>query len=205
MNLNIIFEDSDIIVVDKPAGLLSVPGRGEDKQDSVEWRVKQVYAGAMAAHRLDMATSGVLLLAKHKDAERYFKQCFAERKTEKMYQAICHGSIAQASGEIELPLRCDWERRPRQMVCYEHGKAALTRYEVLSRQADNTRVALYPITGRSHQLRVHLAEIGHPIIGDNLYSYPQDAQLPRLLLHACMLSVCDRKGKSRRFYAPVPF
>lgn len=203
--MQIIFEDADIIVVNKPAGLLSVPGRGEDKQDSVEWRIKQQYAGAMAAHRLDMATSGVLLLAKHKDAERYFKQCFANRNTEKTYQAICHGNITEKTGEITLPLRCDWENRPRQMVCYEHGKTALTRYKVLSYEKTQTRVALYPFTGRSHQLRVHLAEIGHPIVGDNLYSYPEDKTLPRLLLHAHMLKIEDRKGKLRCFYAPVPF
>lgn len=203
--MDIIFEDADIVVVNKPAGLLSVPGRGEDKQDSVEWRIKQIHPGAMAAHRLDMATSGVLLVAKHKDAERYYKQCFAQRQTEKTYQALCHGRIAAASGEIDLPLRCDWERRPRQMVCYEQGKTALTRYEVLAYESGNSRVALFPFTGRSHQLRVHLAAIGHPIIGDNLYSYPQDADLPRLLLHAQALAITDRHGKARRFYAPVPF
>ncbi|SUO97430.1 pseudouridine synthase [Suttonella indologenes] len=203
--MDIIFEDADIVVVNKPAGLLSVPGRGADKQDSVEWRIKQQYPGAMAAHRLDMATSGVLLVAKHKDAERYYKQCFAQRETEKTYQALCHGHIAASRGEIDFPLRCDWERRPRQMVCYEQGKSALTRYKVLNYEGESTRVALYPFTGRSHQLRVHLAEIGHPIIGDNLYSYPQDAQLPRLLLHAQQLSITDRKGRQRHFYAPLPF
>ncbi len=203
--MKIVFEDKNIIVVNKPAGLLSVPGRGIEKLDSVETRIKAQYAGAVAVHRLDMATSGIMLLAKHKAAERHYKSCFEQRKSEKVYQAICHGILADKKGEIDLPLRCDWDNRPRQMVCYTHGKHALTRYEVLEEMENRTRIALYPVTGRSHQLRVHLASIGHPIIGDKLYSYPEDKNLPRLLLHAQSLSLPTPENQWQTFEVATPF
>ncbi|SUO93570.1 pseudouridine synthase [Suttonella ornithocola] len=203
--MNIVFENGDIIVVDKPAGLLSVPGRGEDKQDSVETRIKNVYPGAVAVHRLDMATSGIMLLAKHKAAERHYKSCFEKRQTEKHYYAIVHGQPYPASGEIHLPLRCDWENRPRQMVCFTHGKPAQTLYQTIETTQQRTRLKLIPITGRSHQLRVHLAEIGHPIIGDNLYAYEADYDEPRLLLHAHFLQLPNLQGERMQFISPVPF
>lgn len=200
-----LFENNHIIVINKPANLLSVPGRGAEKQDSVETRIRAICPGAAAVHRLDMATSGIIIIAKHKDAERHYKRCFENRQTDKTYHAICHGSIEPDTGKIEYPLRCDWERRPRQMVCYEHGKPAQTLYRVLDREKNTTRVELTPITGRSHQLRVHLAEIGHPIIGDNLYAYPEDHDYPRLLLHATRLNVPAMEGETHHFFSPVPF
>lgn len=222
MSLNILFENRDIFVIDKPAGLLSVPGRSEDKYDSAETRARGLCAGAAAVHRLDMATSGVLLIAKHKDAERFYKRAFENRDTAKIYRAIVHGCPAPPNGRIALPLRCDWPNRPRQIVCHEHGKPACTDYALdaglnaaVLIAADSrwtalsgkslSRLTLTPITGRSHQLRVHLASIGCPIVGDNLYAPPDDCLLPRLLLHAESLTVPMPDGSRQTFLSPVPF
>lgn len=205
MDLPVVYQDEDVIAVDKPAGLLSVPGRGAEKRDSVEWRIKQEYCGAAAVHRLDMSTSGIMLIAKHKDAERYYKTAFEQRRVKKGYVAICHGLIAEDEGEMNAPLIGDWVNRPKQKVCYETGKAALTRFCVLSRQCDQTRVALFPHTGRSHQLRVHLADKGHPIVGDNLYGDAADCLLPRLLLHAEWLLFTRRDGVPIKLSTKIPF
>lgn len=206
LNLEIIYEDHEIVVINKPAGMLSVSGRGEEKLDSVEYRVKQVYPQAMAVHRLDMATSGVLIIAKHKQAERFYKQAFAERRVRKSYQAICHGLPEARSGKLTYPLICDWPNRPRQKVCYETGKASLTYYRVLSTEAGKTsRVHLIPHTGRSHQLRLHLATLGNPIVGDGFYAYTEDAHLPRLLLHACRVKITNWQSKKLVFTSPCPF
>lgn len=203
--MQILFEDQNIIAVNKPAGLLSVPGRGIEKIDSVEHRIRQKYPSAMAVHRLDMATSGVLLLSKHKEAERYFKNCFATRQTQKTYQALCRGQFENQTGSIDLPLRCDWENRPKQMVCHEHGKPSLTHYQVLTQYQNHARLELTPITGRSHQLRVHLSAIHHPIIGDTFYGIDEDKNKPRLLLHAERLIIPNLDGNPLELYAPTPF
>lgn len=185
---DLIYADSDILVVNKAPGLLSVPGRGPDKQDCLIHRVQAVYPDALAVHRLDMATSGLLLLARGAPMHRQLSMLFQERQVAKRYIAVVTGQLATETGEINLPLICDWPNRPRQMVSFEIGKPSLTRYRLLGFDAlsNSSRVELEPITGRSHQLRVHMAALGHPILGDDLYGSASSA--PRLLLHATMLS-----------------
>lgn len=193
--LDIVHMDEHLIVLNKPTGLLSVPGRGDDVQDSLELRVRAEYPNALLIHRLDMDTSGIMIMARNKDTQRNLGLQFEQRKTQKTYTARVWGHIQNETDRIDLPLRCDWDRRPLQMVCYEHGKPAQTDYKVIGRDIDEngaktTRVELSPITGRSHQLRVHMAQIGHPIVGDCFYA-PEEAFsfAPRLLLHAQELTV----------------
>ncbi|WP_397532963.1 RluA family pseudouridine synthase [Roseateles sp.] len=185
-----VYVDERLIVVDKPADLLTVPGRGEDKQDCAIHRVQQRFNDALIVHRLDMATSGLLLLARGAEMQRSLSIAFAQRRVAKRYTAVLAGCLAEACGEVDLPLMPDWPNRPRQKVDLAHGKPSLTRWQVLARdeQAQSTRVALEPVTGRSHQLRLHMQAIGHPILGDPLYASPaQCALAPRLLLHASWL------------------
>ena len=184
----LIYEDSALLVVSKAPGLLSVPGRGPDKQDCLIHRVQAVYPEALSVHRLDMGTSGLLVVARGAAMHRELSMLFQERKVAKRYIAIVDGRLQANTGEISLPLICDWPNRPRQKVDHEIGNASLTRYRLLNYDArtNSSRVELEPITGRSHQLRVHLAELGHPILGDELYG--SESSAPRLLLHATMLS-----------------
>ncbi|MBA4341441.1 MAG: RNA pseudouridine synthase [Methylibium sp.] len=185
-----IYVDEGLIVVDKPADLLTVPGRGEDKQDCAIHRVQQRFNDALIVHRLDMATSGLLLLARGADMQRRLSIAFAQRRVAKRYTAVLAGCLAEACGEVDLPLMPDWPNRPLQKVDLARGKPSLTRWRVLSvdEQVQSTRVALEPVTGRSHQLRLHMQAIGHPILGDPLYASPaQCALAPRLLLHASWL------------------
>lgn len=184
--LHILYQDEHIMVVNKPSGLLSVPGRAEEHKDSVMTRIQADYPNAQSVHRLDMATSGVIVVALTKAAERELKRQFREREPKKSYIARVWGLLEQDEGLIDLPLICDWPNRPKQKVCLETGKAAQTEYRVIARSADNTtRVLLTPITGRSHQLRVHMLALGHPILGDGFYAHPEaKARAPRLLLHA---------------------
>ena len=168
--LVILYQDEHIMVVNKPSGLLSVPGRLEEHKDSVMARVQRDFPQAESVHRLDMATSGVIVVALTKAAERELKRQFREREPKKQYVARVWGHPEKTEGLVDLPLICDWPNRPKQKVCYETGKAAQTEYEVLELAVDNTaRVRLKPITGRSHQLRVHMAMLGAPIEGDDLY------------------------------------
>ena len=204
-DISVIYEDDDIVAVDKPAGLLSVPGRGPEKADSAQSRIAAVCPGAVAIHRLDMCTSGLMLIAKHKDAERHYKRQFEQRLVSKTYYAIAHGCPEPQAGSIDLPLIADWPNRPRQKVCHETGKSALTHYEVISSDDDRSRIRLIPHTGRSHQLRIHLAAIGHPIIGDNLYGYTSDKSESRLHLHAAALSTATPQGKHLELNAALPF
>ena len=179
--------DDTLLAFDKPAGLLCVPGRGADKQDCLAARAQARWPDALVVHRLDMATSGIVLMARGALAQRQLSIAFAQRAAEKTYVAVVQGLIAESSGEIDLPLAADWPNRPLQQVDHAHGKASLTRYRVLQRDsASNTsRVELQPVTGRSHQLRVHLLALGHPILGDRLYAPSVvQAAAPRLLLHA---------------------
>lgn len=202
-----IYADSDIIVVNKPAGLLSVPGRGEDKQDCLWRRVQRSHPTARIVHRLDFATSGLMVLALSAESHRALSMQFQERKTEKRYQAIVSGTPAELQGEIDLPLRCDWERRPLQIVDHDQGKPALTRWQKVEEAPLGTRLLLHPVTGRSHQLRVHLMAIGHPIVGDAFYA-PEEvkAQSPRLLLHADRLSLKQPiTGQWLQFQSDTPF
>jgi tRNA pseudouridine32 synthase / 23S rRNA pseudouridine746 synthase len=182
-----LYEDESLVAIDKPAGLLSVPGRGEANRDCVAARVQAELPDALVVHRLDQATSGVMLFARGADVQRALSIAFAERRVAKRYEAVVHGLVNDNDGEIDLPLLTDWPSRPRQMVDHQRGKPSLTRWSVLSRDAaaGTSRVQLEPVTGRSHQLRVHLASIGHAIVGDTLYAPPPHA--PRLMLHACEL------------------
>ncbi len=185
--LDIIYQDELLIAVNKPSGLLSVPGRGVDKQDCMITRIQQHFADALTVHRLDMETSGILLFARNKSVHRLLSRAFQEREVEKQYTAVIAGALESEAGEVDLPLICDWPNRPRQKVDHSVGKPSLTRYQHLSYDAalDATRVTLSPVTGRSHQLRVHMLSLGHPILGDPLYAPPEvKAKASRLQLHA---------------------
>lgn len=207
-----LYVDAALLIVDKPAGLLSVPGRGPDKADCVAARVRAQYPDALIVHRLDMDTSGLMLMARGPAAQRALSHAFASRAVHKRYIAWVAGRLAPPKpewGTVELPLICDWPNRPRQKVDVAQGKPSVTRWRVLGYDAarDATRVELEPVTGRSHQLRVHLRELGHPILGDPLYA--PDAirmQAPRLLLHAASLDVPHPvTGAACAFESPPPF
>lgn len=188
--LQILYEDDDLIVINKPSGLLSVPGRLPEHHDSAYLRVVEKFPQAKITHRLDMATSGILMFAKHRDAEVAVSKMFQARTVDKNYIAIVQGKL-DGEGSVDVPLITDWENRPRQMVHFELGKTAKTLYQAISYDAhqDTTRVQLTPITGRSHQLRVHMLHIGHPITGDKIYHpNPKQSALGRLALHASRLS-----------------
>jgi len=209
MPLESLHADAHCIVVCKPSGLLAVPGRGEAGRDCLSERVRSKYADALIVHRLDMATSGLMLLARGTEAQRTLSIAFARREVHKRYVAIVAGRMASAEGEIELPLSADWPNRPRQQVDKLRGRPSLTRYRVLDVDAANasTRVELEPVTGRAHQLRVHLLAIGHPILGDALYAGPDvQAAAPRLLLHASSLRFAHpASGEPMSFDSPPPF
>ncbi len=201
----IVHSDTDLVVVDKPAGLLSVPGRGPDRQDCAWSRVAAQYNDALIVHRLDMATSGLLLLARGATMQRQLSLAFAERRVHKQYVAIVEGQPAADAGEVDLPLIADWPRRPRQKVDLADGKPSLTRWRVLARLGARARLLLEPVTGRSHQLRVHMAAQGWPIVGDELYGR-SGPDTPRLLLHAQSLQLPHPvDGRSLRFEAELPF
>ena len=206
-DFTILHEDEDIILVDKPAGLLSVPGKASEHQDCLEFRVRDRYPDALLVHRLDMATSGIMVFARNAKAHRHLGLQFERRHVEKTYLAHVWGSLPSTSGTVDLPLICDWPRRPLQMVDHENGKKAETDWDVLERHEDYTCVRLFPHTGRSHQLRVHMNELGCPILGDRLYAH-DDAftKAPRLMLHAENLSLYHPTGGERmRFDASSPF
>jgi tRNA pseudouridine32 synthase/23S rRNA pseudouridine746 synthase len=183
----LVYHDEHLVVANKPAGLLAVPGRGADKSDCLTTRLQQLLPDALSVHRLDMSTSGLLVFARSAEMHRLLSRMFREREVQKRYVAIVAGLIENASGEVELPLSADWPSRPRQKVDKTTGKHSLTRYQVLCRDVstDTTRVELEPVTGRTHQLRVHMAAIGHPIVGDALYG---GSAAERLMLHASRLS-----------------
>ncbi|WP_300000108.1 bifunctional tRNA pseudouridine(32) synthase/23S rRNA pseudouridine(746) synthase RluA [uncultured Cedecea sp.] len=206
--LHILYQDTHILVVNKPSGLLSVPGRLTEHKDSIMTRIQRDFPQAESVHRLDMATSGVMVVALNKAAERELKRQFREREPQKQYIARIWGHPQQEEGLIDLPLICDWPNRPKQKVCYETGKSAQTEYQVLEYFPDNTaRILLKPITGRSHQLRVHLQALGHPILGDRFYATPEALALaPRLQLHAGSLTITHPGyGNSMTFKAPASF
>ncbi len=189
--LYILYQDEHILVINKPSGLLSVPGRLPEHHDSIMSRIQQRYPQAESVHRLDMATSGVMVVALNKAAERELKRQFRERLTKKVYIARIWGHPESDEGLIDLPLICDWPNRPKQKVCFDVGKSAQTEYQVLSRDPDNSsRIKLMPITGRSHQLRVHMQALGHPILGDRFYANEQAITMAnRLQLHAQTLTL----------------
>lgn len=206
-SIPVLFIDDDIIVVNKPAELLSVPGRGPDKQDSVTSRLAEEFSEVHIVHRLDMSTSGLMIFARNKTALKHLHKQFQNRLPKKIYQAVLAGRLTPSSGAINLPMRCDWPNRPKQMVCYEHGKKSLTRWQVIEASHDTSRVLLFPVTGRSHQLRVHCFALGHPILGDNLYHTPESlAASDRLLLHAKELSLYHPSSEQwLTFECPAPF
>ncbi|WP_028451533.1 pseudouridine synthase [Chitinilyticum aquatile] len=190
--LDLVFADAHLVVVNKPAGLLSVPGRGEHKADCMLARVAKDFPDAMTVHRLDMDTSGLLVFGRGPEMQRALSILFMDRHVDKRYVALVEGNLAHDSGSIDLPLNVDWPNRPKHRVDFEEGKPSLTRFEKLGFDADldASRVALEPVTGRSHQLRVHLLAIGHPILGDTLYATPAGlAKSPRLCLHAEFLAL----------------
>ncbi|MEM9471522.1 MAG: pseudouridine synthase [Pseudomonadota bacterium] len=202
--LDVIHLDDDLLVLDKPSGLLSVPGKGPELADCVEARVHNIHPGALVVHRLDRDTSGVFVMAMNANAQRHLGLQFERRHLSKTYQAVVTGRLQADAGEIDLPLIADWPNRPLQKVCHDTGKPALTKWRVLSRSGASTRMELFPHTGRSHQLRVHLKEIGHPILGDPLYGDATAA--PRLMLHAHMLTIRHPSGGAETtFCADVPF
>ncbi|MBK7356603.1 pseudouridine synthase [Propionivibrio sp.] len=187
----LIHADQALIVADKPSGLLSVPGRGPDKQDCLSKRVQADYPDALIVHRLDFDTSGLLVLARGKGMHRRLSILFQERQVNKRYIAVVKGKLEEAAGEVRLPLLVDWPNRPRHKVDFETGKPSLTRYRVLSYNPAErcSRLELIPETGRTHQLRVHMQAIGHPILGDSLYADAETReQAERLLLHAEFLA-----------------
>jgi tRNA pseudouridine32 synthase/23S rRNA pseudouridine746 synthase len=207
--IDLLYLDAALLVVNKPAGLLSVPGRGDEKHDCLARRVQAEYPEALIVHRLDMPTSGLLVLARGPQMQRRLSIQFAQRTVDKRYLAVVAGLLPATRGEIDLPLIADWANRPRQKVDLLAGKPSFTRYQVLSHDpaTETSRLALWPVTGRTHQLRVHLQAIGHPIVGDALYaSAKKPASSKRLLLHAEQLALAHpESGRPLHFSCPAPF
>ena len=208
--------DDDLLVLDKPPGLLCVPGRGPDKQDCLSTRAQALWSDALIVHRLDQPTSGLVLMARGLPMQRALSRIFAERRVHKRYQAVVAGlpqpdDTADVEGwsAIALPIAADWERRPLRVVDAQSGQPSLTRWRVLDvdRALGCTRLELEPVTGRTHQLRVHLAALGHPILGDMLYANAaQQASAPRLLLHACTLEFAHPlHGRRCSYISAAPF
>jgi tRNA pseudouridine32 synthase/23S rRNA pseudouridine746 synthase len=203
--LQFLHEDAAILVMDKPAGLLTVPGKLEGRQDSLLTRLQAARWDALLVHRLDCDTSGVIIFARTKQAQGFLGQEFEQRRAQKTYIARLQGVLADDSGTVDLPLGSDWDYRPRQKVTPD-GRPAQTDWQVIARSADETRVRLTPHTGRSHQLRVHMLALGHPIVGDKIYAPDTVTSHPRLMLHAETLSLHHPVTKDRvSFSAPVPF
>lgn len=205
--IEILHVDDDIIIVNKQADVLSVPGRGPEKLDSISHRLSLQFDEIHIVHRLDMATSGIMVFARHKDSLRFLQQQFQNRLTKKTYQAIVAGRLTPTTGAINLPMRCDWPNRPRQMVCYEYGKKSLTRWRVIEYIEGNTRIELMPVTGRSHQLRIHCDAMGHPILGDHLYGTDESQNATEhLCLHAQSLTFTHPSSlQELTFSSSVPF
>ena len=205
--ISVLHADADILVLNKPSGLLTVPGNKPHLLDCLETRVRREYPGATTVHRLDKDTSGVIVMALDRAAHAHLGLQFEKRQTSKTYIARLWGEMAENEGVVDLPLAADWPRRPRQTVDHARGRKAITEWRVLERTDGTTRVELTPLTGRAHQLRVHMLTLGHPVLGDNLYAH--DAALaaaPRLQLHAAELGFTHpANGRFVRFEAPVPF
>ncbi len=204
--LELIYQDEAILILNKPSGLLSVPGKAAEHQDSLQLRVQRVFPTARTVHRLDMATSGLLVMALTADAQRSLNWQFERRQTQKHYIARLEGQLQAQAGMVDLPLICDWPNRPKQMVCFERGKPAQTLFEKLAVEQHVTRVRLTPVTGRSHQLRVHMQWLGHPICGDKFYGSAPDEKTERLQLHAEKLGFNHpTTGQWIQFQQPAPF
>ncbi|MDF1727388.1 MAG: pseudouridine synthase [Sulfitobacter sp.] len=204
--LVILHEDAEVILVDKPAGLLSVPGKGPELADCLMARVKAAFPDALLVHRLDRDTSGVMIFALTPHAQRHLGLQFEKRMTRKTYVARIWGVPSEREGTVDLPLIVDWPNRPRQMVCHETGKAAQTDWKLLKDEGDTARMRLMPRTGRSHQLRVHMLALGHPILGDPFYATGPARDFPRLMLHSEELRFKHPQGgRSMKIRAKAPF
>lgn len=202
----VLYQDAQILVVDKPAGLLSVPGKLAGREDCLMSRLMAVHWDALLVHRLDCDTSGVMIFARTKQAQGFLGQEFEKRRAKKTYIARVWGQMAEASGHVDLAIGSDWPNRPRQMVDPENGRPAQTDWAVIARETAETRVRLSPLTGRSHQLRVHMLALGHPILGDPIYATGAAREHPRLMLHAETLSLHHpASGEWVSFSAPCPF
>jgi len=203
----ILYRDDRLIVLNKPAGLLSVPGIGPEKADCLAVRVAATFPGARIVHRLDRDTSGVIIMALDAQAHRQLSVQFQDRLVEKKYIAIVAGAVEGDEGSIDLPMRKDLDDPPRQIIDHEQGRQAVTMWRVLARESDRSRVELTPRTGRSHQLRLHMKVLGHPILGDDLYAPAEAlAMADRLMLHALSLSIVHPStAEPRTFEAPCPF
>lgn len=198
----ILHQDDDLLAVNKPSNLLCVPGLCAD--DNLFDRVRQHWPNVRVVHRLDMATSGLILFALNHASQAALGRQFEKRQVAKSYSALVQGQIQDQCGEIVLPLLCDWPNRPRQKVDWHLGKQAHTWFEVVERCSDYSQVRLYPLTGRSHQLRVHCQQLGHPILGDTLYGDPSSAE--RLMLHADAIGfVHPRSQTPIQISCPAPF
>jgi tRNA pseudouridine32 synthase/23S rRNA pseudouridine746 synthase len=208
--LSVLYVSEHLIVVNKPSGLLSVPGRGAGKEDCLSRRVQAQFPDAMIVHRLDMGTSGIVVMGRGAKVQRELSILFQERRVRKRYQALIDGRwTAAAEGEIALPISADWPNRPKQKVDHASGRPSLTRYRILEVGTTQavSRIELEPVTGRSHQLRVHMEATEHPILGDDFYGTPAScAKAERLMLHACQIEFCDPEtGMPLRVECPPPF
>ncbi|MFD1509241.1 RluA family pseudouridine synthase [Lacimonas salitolerans] len=205
--LDVLHADHELLVVNKPAGLLSVPGKGPDLTDCLLARVQAAFPTALLVHRLDRDTSGVMVFAQTPHAQRHLGLQFEKRQTQKTYIARVSGLLEPRKGTVDLPLIVDWPNRPRQMVCQDTGKPAVTDWRVVRYDGDETRVRLMPKTGRSHQLRVHMLALGHPILGDPFYATgPAHDDHPRLMLHSEELRLRHPDGGvGQKFRAKAPF
>ncbi len=203
--LRILHDDHEVVVVDKPAGLLSVPGKGPELADCLIERVRRVFPTVLLVHRLDRDTSGVIAFALTPLAQRHLGWQFEGRKVRKAYVARLWGELVEPEGVVDLPLRVDWPNRPKQVVAPD-GKPAVTRWRRLRARDGETRVRLHPETGRSHQLRVHMAALGHPILGDPFYAEGPARDFPRLMLHSERLEVRHPDGgRPLKVTSPAPF
>lgn len=209
VTIEILYHDKYVVVASKPSGLLSVPGKGPEGQFCLPNQLKPEFGELFVVHRLDMATSGLMVLARQPEAHKNLSRQFAERTIGKRYTAVVSGIVVETSGDIALPLICDWPNRPKQKVCFSQGKPSLTHYRVDKRnhEQQQTRLTLIPVTGRSHQLRVHLQWLGHPIVGDEFYAPPRALNASdRLLLHADRLSFHHpNSGEKILISAPAAF
>ncbi len=204
--LDVLHEDAQLIVVNKPSGLLSVPGRGEHLSDCLLTRVQDVFPQALLVHRLDRDTSGVMVFAQTPHAQRHLGLQFENRQTRKTYVARVWGRVEPKTGTVDFPLIVDWPNRPRQVVCHDTGKPAITDWRVLKHEDETTRIRLFPKTGRSHQLRVHMQALGHPILGDPFYAEGPARDYPRLMLHSEELRLKNPEGGvSMTFRAKAAF
>ena len=207
-DIEYVYSDNQIIIVEKPANMLSVPGNTTEKQDCLIHRVRQRFSEARIVHRLDFSTSGLMVVAQNEESHRNLSRQFQNRETEKTYVAKVYGHPEKESGEINLPLRCDWEKRPRQIVDFQQGKNAQTFWKILERLKKCCCLTLTPITGRTHQLRVHMMILGHPILGDELYAHQEAfGMADRLCLHAKELTITHPTELKRMafFSASEPF